>query len=112
MVGSEDEKLTNLFRQWLSAFAEILDTDDESEDALRQLRNIEIEIAETPSEGLRGLVVKLGLHRFLNDEDPSIQAESAYRDLVRLTGHDPVMEISSGSKHAGTKTREGERRLR
>ena len=60
MVGSEDEKLTNLFRQWLSAFAEILDTDDESEDALRRLRNIEIEIAETPSEGLRGLVVKSG----------------------------------------------------
>ena len=103
MFASEDEKLTTLFMQWLSAFAEMLETDDGSEDALRRLRNIEIEIAETPSEGLRGLVVKLGLHRFLNDEDPSIQAESAYRDLVRLTGRDPVLEISSGFEHAGTK---------
>ena len=45
----------------------------------------------TPAEGLRGMVVKLGLDRFLRT--PSEQADSAYADLVRLTGHDPVTEI-------------------
>ena len=101
MVGdSRDVKLTNLFKEWLSAFAEMLATDDESENARRRLVSIEMEIADTPSEGPRGLVVKLGLHRFLNDESgPNcIQAESAYRDLVRLSGHDPVTEISSEFK--------------
>jgi hypothetical protein len=48
-------------------------------------------------------VVKLGLHNFLNDhaEAASIQAESAYRDLVRLTGHDPAIEISGRFKVDG-----------
>ena len=52
-------------------------------------------IAATPAEGLCGLVVKLGLHQFLNDhaDAASLQVESAYADLVRLTGHDPATEI-------------------
>jgi hypothetical protein len=42
-------------------------------------------------------VVKLGLHQFLNDHAhaASVQANSAYADLVRLTGHDPATEIFS-----------------
>ena len=55
------------------------------------LSRIESRIATTPAEGLRGLVVKLGLDRFLRT--PSEQADSAYADLVGLTGHDPVAEI-------------------
>src|SRR5262245_310147 len=35
---------------------------------------------DASAEGLRGLVVKLGLHQFLN---------------VRVTGHDPATEIAS-----------------
>ena len=60
------------------------------------LADVESRIAATPAEGLRGLVVKLGLHTFLSDhaEAASIQASSAYSDLVRLTGHDPATEIS------------------
>ena len=40
----------------------------------------------------RGVVVKLGLDRFLQEhaDTASEQADSAYADLVRLTGHDPV----------------------
>ena len=42
-------------------------------------------------------MVKLGLHQFLNDhaDAASMQVDSAYADLVRLTGHDPATEISS-----------------
>ena len=40
-------------------------------------------------------MVKLGLHQFLNDhaDAASLQVNSAYADLVRLTGHDPATEI-------------------
>ena len=58
---------------------------------------IEARIASTPAEGLPGLAVKLGLHQFLNDhaDAASVQVDSAYSDLVRLTGHDPATEICS-----------------
>ena len=57
--------------------------------------DVKSRIAATPSEGLRGVVVKLGLHQFLNDyaDAASVQVDSAYADLVRLTGHDPATEI-------------------
>jgi hypothetical protein len=37
------------------------------------------------------------LHCFLNDhpDAASVQSESAYRDLVRLTGNDPTVEIAA-----------------
>jgi hypothetical protein len=57
--------------------------------AHKALSQVESQIAATPAEGLRGLVVKLGLHQFLNDHAD----DSAYADLVRLTGHDPATEI-------------------
>ena len=56
-------------------------------------------------KGCSGLVVKLGLDRFLHEhaDAASEQADSAYADLVRLTGHDPVSEIlaklRSSSRH-------------
>ena len=72
---------------------------------LLALSRIESRIAATPAEGLRGVVVKLGLDRFLQEhaDTASEQADSAYADLVRLTGHDPVTEIlaklRSSSRH-------------
>ena len=76
-----DEKLAGLFKEWLEAFEAI------------QARRIKL--AATPAEVPLGLAVKLGLHQFLNDHaDPaSVQVNSAYSDLVRLTGHDPKTEI-------------------
>ena len=73
-----DEKLAGLFKEWLEAF-----------------EAIQARIAATPAEVPLGLAVKLGLHQFLNDHaDPaSVQVDSAYSDLVRLTGHDPKTEI-------------------
>jgi hypothetical protein len=92
-----DEKLAKLFKQWLAAF-EAVEAATCEEDAVADrevLADVESRIAETPAEGLRGLVVKLGLHQFLNDQadSTSVQVDSAYCDLVRLTGHDPAAEI-------------------
>jgi len=62
-----------------------------------RLSEIETQIANTPSEGMQGLAIKLGLHCFLNGhaDATSLQSESAYRDLVRLSGRDPAAEISA-----------------
>ena len=98
-----EEELTALFQQWLTAFEQWLTafektqstTDNEETVAALALIKIESRIAATPAEGLRGLVVKLGLQRFLNEhaDGPSEQVDSAYADLVRMTGHDPATEI-------------------
>jgi hypothetical protein len=97
-----DETLVELFKQWLVAFEAMQAATREEKAVARRevLADVESCIAATPAEGLRGLVVKLGLHNFLSDhaEAASIQAGSAYRDLVRLTGHDPAREISSRFK--------------
>ena len=89
-----DEKLAHLFKEWLEAFEAIQAAKSERAvtAAHTKLAAIEARIAATPAEGLRGLVVKLGLHQFLNDhaDAASVQVDSAYADLVRLTGHDPA----------------------
>jgi hypothetical protein len=94
-----DEKLVGLFMQWLKAFEAVqaATSEDDVVAAHKVLTQVESQIAATPAEGLRGLVVKLGLHQFLNDhaDASSVQVDSAYADLVRLTGHDPATEIIS-----------------
>ena len=98
-----DKRLSDLFQEWLSLFeADQLASDDEvrwREDALRA---IESRLAATPADGLKGLAIKLALHCFLqNQEDTgSSQADSAYRDLVRLTGNDPLVEIKTRFKRS------------
>jgi hypothetical protein len=91
--------LCRLFQEWLSAF-EAVQTAGEEE--LAPLQNammaLETELAATPAEGLEGLVLKLGLHCFLSehaDGGTSAQSDSAYRDLVRLTGRDPALEMTA-----------------
>jgi hypothetical protein len=90
-----DEDLTVLFRQWLTAFEEAQSTTDDEETVAAALSKIESRIAATPAEGLRGLVVKLALQRFLHEhaDGSGEQADSAYADLVRMTGYDPETEI-------------------
>jgi hypothetical protein len=89
-----DEEITALFQQWLVAFEKTQSAKDD-EEPVAALARIESRIAATPAEGLRGLVVKLGLQRFLNEhaDAASELAASAYADLMRLTGHDPATEI-------------------
>ena len=94
-----DEELGKLFKHWLVAFeaVEAKTCEEEAVAAREVLAHVESRIAATPAEGLRGLVVKLGLHQFLNDQADaaSVQVDSVYCDLVRLTGHDPAAEISA-----------------
>ena len=57
-----DEELTALFQQWLIAFKKTQSASgDEEAVAALALTRIESRIVTTPAEGLRGLVVKLGL---------------------------------------------------
>jgi len=99
-----DEEITALFQQWLVSFEKTQSAEDDEESAAA-LASMEARIAATPAEGLRGLVVKLGLQRFLNEhaDATSELAASAYTDLIRLTGNDPASEIlaklRSGSGH-------------
>ena len=77
-----DATLVELFNQWLGAFAAVEAATCEDVAAARNaLADMEARIAATPAEGLLGLVVKLGMHQFLNDhgDAASEQAESAYR---------------------------------
>jgi len=89
-----DREVTALFEQWLVAFEKAQSAKDDEESAAA-LARIESRLAATPAEGLRGLVVKLGLHRFLNEyaDMASEVAASAYADLIRLTGRDPTREV-------------------
>jgi hypothetical protein len=94
-----DEKISSLFQEWLSAFdaVQVASEEEAITRAHSRLSEIETQIANTPGEGMRCLAIKLGLHCFLNGhaDAASLQAESAYRDLVRLTGRDPRAEISA-----------------
>ena len=89
-----DEEITALFQQWLIAFEKTQSAKDDEESATA-LARIESRIAAIPAEGLRGIVVKLGLQRFLHEhaDAASELAASAYADLMRLTGYDPATEI-------------------
>jgi len=97
-----DEKLVELFRQWLKAF-EVAQDPMSDDFAHKTVSELEMRIATTPAEGLHGLVVKLGLHTFLSDHSDatSLQCDSAYSDLVRLTGHDPASDIVSCASRGG-----------
>ena len=94
LLQDADEEITALFQQWLVAFEKAQSAKDDEESAAA-LARIESRLAATPAEGLRGLVVKLGLHRFLNEyaDTASEVAASAYADLIRLTGRDPAREV-------------------
>ena len=93
-----DEKISNLFEEWLSAFDAVQFAS--GEEAIRSAQNnlseIETQLANTSGEGMECLAIKLGLHYLLNEhtDAASLLSESAYRDLVRLTGRDPAAEIS------------------
>jgi hypothetical protein len=58
-----DEKLIELFMKWLGFRSCAKDLNA----TLVNLSDVESQIAAIPADGLRGLVVTLGLHQFLND---------------------------------------------
>jgi hypothetical protein len=99
-----DEEITALFRDWMAALDKTQSATGRDEGAATlALARIESRIATTPAEGLCGLVVKLGLQRFLNGHADASRdiAASAYADLIRLTGHDPASEILAKLRSSG-----------
>jgi len=94
-----DENISNLFEEWLSAFdaVQLASGEVAITRAQSRLSEIETQIVNAPAEGIQGLAIKLGLHCFLSDhtDAASLQSESAYRDLVRLTGRNPTVEIAA-----------------
>ena len=103
-----DENISSLFQKWLSAFDAVqVATGEAAISAQITLSEIEAQIANTPGEGMLCLVIKLGLHCFLNGhaDAASSQFESAYRDLVRLSGRDPAAEISARFREGATRRR-------
>jgi hypothetical protein len=93
-----DKTISDLFQQWLAALdaMQVPPSETARAIALRTLGDIELQLSNTPAEGMADVVVKLGLHCFLNEhaDAASAQSDSAYRDLVRLTGLDPATEIA------------------
>jgi hypothetical protein len=104
-----DEKISSLFQEWLSAFdaVQVASGEEATVRAHTRLSEIEAQIANTPGEGMECLAIKLGLHCFLNghSDAASLQSESAYRDLVRLTGRDPRAEMSARFKQGAVRHR-------
>ena len=97
-----DDVISFLFEEWLSRFeAEQAASTNGAAWKEDTLREIEAKLAATPAEGLKGLSIKLALHCFLlnHADTASSQAQSAYRDLVRLTGNDPLVEINARLKN-------------
>lgn len=100
----DDADILRLFQEWLSAF-EAVQADEDLAPANEALRQIEICLASMPAEGLNGLAIKHGLHHFLSEHDLSHAlsdslslSDSLYRDLVRLSGLDPVAEVTARIK--------------
>ena len=96
-----DDVISALFEKWLSIFE--AEQTASANGAMRRedaLREIEARLVATHADGLKGLGIKLALHCFLQDHGDieSSQAHSAYRDAVRLTGKDPLVEINARFK--------------
>jgi hypothetical protein len=96
-----DKGISSLFREWLSAFDAVQTAS--SKDAIwrsDELTEIEKQLGAAPAEGLQGVGIKLALHCFLQDhtDASSTLAECAYRDVVRLTGNDPLVDITNRFK--------------
>src|SRR5262245_31683054 len=103
-----DEKISSPFQEWLSAFDAVqVATGEGATSAQIRLSEIEAQIANTPGEGMQSLVIKLGLHCFLNGraDAASLLSESAYRDLVRLSDRDPAAEISAHFRQSAVRHR-------
>ena len=74
-----DEKISDLFQEWLSAFGavQVASGEEAIARAHSRLSEIETQIANTPGQGMECLAIKLGLYCFLSDhaDAASLQSE-------------------------------------
>ena len=88
-----DVELLRWWREWLDALHTEMAAADQRDEERRHKRveMLQRTIANTPSEGLVGIGVKLALASFVDsfaDGADGEPARSAYRDTVRLLGRD------------------------
>ena len=93
LTTKDDVELLRWWREWLQALDAEMEAADQRDEERRHKRveMLQRTIANTPSEGLVGLGVKLALASFLDsfaDGADGEPARSAYRDTVRLLGRD------------------------
>ena len=76
-----DEKISDLFQEWLSAFGavQVASGEEAIARAHSRLSEIEKQIANTPGEGMQCFAIKLGLHCFLNDHAGAASLQSEIR---------------------------------
>ena len=89
-----DERILGLFREWLSIFGAVQADESSFSDELTHIENL---LGGTPADGLQGVAVKLALHCFLQNHTDanSSLAQRAYHDLVRMSGYDPLVDITT-----------------
>jgi hypothetical protein len=91
------------FDRWKGA---LLDQDKQTTRAARhrahaRVTNMEALIAETPADNIEGVGIKLALYVYTSGVDPETadsaveQVLSAYKDCVRVLGHDLLAEVRS-----------------
>ena len=92
LTTKDDVELLRWWREWLHLDAEMAATDQGDEERRhKRVEMLQRTIANTPSEGLIGLGVKLALASFLDsfaDGADGEPARSAHLDTVRLLGRD------------------------
>ena len=93
LTTKDDVELLRWWREWLDALdAEMAAADQRDEERRhKRVEMLQRTIANTPSEGLVGIGVKLALASFLDgfaDGADGEPARSAYLDTVRLLGRD------------------------
>ena len=89
------------FERWKSA---LIDQDKQTAKAARhrahaRVTSMEDLIAETPADDIEGVGIKLALYVYMSGVDPETadsaveQVLSAYKDCVRVLGHDLLGEV-------------------
>jgi hypothetical protein len=95
-----DVELLRWWREWLKGLDAEMSAENEREHKLRHTRveMIQRTIAQTPSQGLVGIGVKLALANFLDGFASDVDGEpgrSAYRDTLRMLDRDFMAEAEA-----------------
>ncbi|MGZ5975846.1 MAG: hypothetical protein ACXWPK_20875 [Isosphaeraceae bacterium] len=97
---ASDVELLQWWREWLKALDAEMSAENEREHGLRHTRVevIQRTIAQTPSQGLMGIGVKLALASFLDGFAGGADGEpgrSAYLDTLRMLDRDFLAEAEA-----------------
>jgi hypothetical protein len=99
MTG-DDAELLGAFALWCKAEKRTQERNAREYSLLmREMRELEQQIAATPAKGVVGIAVKLALYAHITDlkhgDTRSRHIESAYADAMRLCGRDLLAEMET-----------------